>query len=105
MLYNEVNQPYAYIYPSSLKTPSHSNPILSLYITPEHQADLPVLYNMFPLAIYFTHGGVYMCIYIYIYIYISIPISKFVPLSPANLSVSICPFSTSVSYPASELGN
>ena len=96
MLYNEVNQPYAYIYPSSLKTPSHSNPIPSLYITPEHQADLPVLYNMFPLAIYFTHGGVYMY---------TIPISKFVPLSPANLSVSICPFSTSVSYPASELGN
>ena len=90
MLYNEVNQPYAYIYPSSLKTPSHSNPIPSLYITPEHQADLPVLYNMFPLAIYFTHDGVYIYIYIiYIYINPNLQICPTLPCQPLCVHMSI----------------
>ena len=52
----------------------------------EDQAELPVLYSKFPLAIYFTHGSIYMLISVsqfiascprvhisIIYIYISIP--------------------------------
>ena len=46
----------------------------------------PVLYSSFPLAIYFTHGSVYM----------SILISQFIPPSPYP-TVSTCPFSMSTS--------
>ena len=40
-----------------------------IQVTTEHQADLPVLYSGFPLAIYFTHGSVSM----------SIPTSQVIP--------------------------
>ena len=40
-----------------------------------HQAELPVLCNNFPLAIYFTHGNV--CI--------SMLLSQFIPTSPPPL--------------------
>ena len=33
------------------------SPIPSLQVITEHWAELPVLYNSFPLAIYFTHGN------------------------------------------------
>ena len=50
------------------------------------RAELPVLYSRFPLAIYFTHGSVYM----------SFLISQFVPPSPSPAVVT-CRFSMSVS--------
>ena len=48
---------YAYI-PSLLSTPPLRIPAIR-FIT-EHQAELPVLYSSFPLALYLTHGGVYV---------------------------------------------
>ena len=39
-----------------------------------HQAELPVLYSSFPLAMYFTHGSVYM----------SILISQLIPPCPSH---------------------
>ena len=48
------------------------NPLHSpVWIITEHQAELPVLYSQFPLALYFTHSIVN----------VSIPISWFTPLS------------------------
>ena len=56
---------YIYIYPPSCASlpptlPSH----LPLHLTPlgltEHWARLPMLYNSFPQAIYFTQDGVYV---------------------------------------------
>ena len=38
-----------------------------------HQAELPVLCSSFPLGSYFTHGSIYM----------SVPISQFIPPTPA----------------------
>ena len=49
---------YAYI-PSLLPLPPRSIP--SLQVITELQAELPVLWSSFPLAIYLTHGG---CMYV-----------------------------------------
>ena len=38
--------------------PTH--PISPLYIITAHRAELPVLSSSFPLAVYFTHGSVYI---------------------------------------------
>ena len=47
---------YVYTYISSLlDLPLHS-PILPIWVITEHQAEIPVLYSRFPLAICFTHG-------------------------------------------------
>ena len=48
------------MYPLPLGPPSHLLPIPALYVITEHQAELPVLYSSFPLAIYFTHGSIYI---------------------------------------------
>ena len=50
-----------------------------------HHKAPPVLYNRFPLVIYFPHGSVYL----------SILLSRFVPPYPSP-TVSTCPFSTFV---------
>ena len=62
LLYNKVNQLCIYIYPriSSLLCLPPTFPIPPLQVVTKHRADLPVLYGCFPLAIYFTFGGVYM---------------------------------------------
>ena len=62
LLYNKVNQLYAYMYPhipSLLRLPL-TLPIPPLQVVTKHRADLPVLYGCFPLAIYFTFGSVYI---------------------------------------------
>ena len=46
-----------------LELPSHILPIQSFWVITEHRAKLPVLYGNFPLAVYFTHGSVYMSVY------------------------------------------
>ena len=48
---------YMYI-PSLLRLPPL--PTLLLQVLTEHQAELPVSYGSFPLAIYFTHDNAYM---------------------------------------------
>ena len=66
--FNNVNQPYVYMYPLPLEPPSHSlTPIPPIWLT-EHWIELPVLYSNFPLAIYFTYGNVYKKLYIQLYI-------------------------------------
>ena len=57
VLYNSVNQPYVYSFP--LEPPCPPSAIPPLQVITEHQAELPVLYSSFPLAIYFTHRSVY----------------------------------------------
>ena len=77
---NKVNQLYVYIYPYIASPlcppPTFRNP--PLYVVTKYQADLPVLCNCFPLAIYFTFGSVYM----------SITLSNFISTYP---SPSLCP--------------
>ena len=57
--------------------------LASLHPTPlghhKHWAELPELYSMFPLAIYFTYGDVSM----------SILISRFVPPSPSQVALVV----------------
>ena len=55
-----LNQLWVYIYPLPLEPPSHPPSISPLRVITEHQAELPVLYSSFPLAICFTHDSVYM---------------------------------------------
>ena len=89
LLYNKVNQLYIYVHPhisSVLRLPP-TLPILPLQVDTKHQADLPVLCNCLPLAIYFTFGSVSM----------SMPLSHFVPAYPSPTTVSSSPFSMSVS--------
>ena len=76
LLYTEVNQLYVYIYPFPLGSPSHPPPPShpSIQVITEHRAELPVLYSRFPLAIYFTHGSVFM----------SDLITQFIPPSPCT---------------------
>ena len=68
LLYNKVNQLYVYIYPhiSSLLRLPPTLPIPSLQVVTKHQADLPVLCNCFPLAIYFFFKQ-YLFIYLFIF--------------------------------------
>ena len=54
---------------SSPSWTSLSNPTTHSLGTTENQAELPVIYSRFPLAICFRHGSVYM----------SMPISQFIP--------------------------
>ena len=88
LLYNKVNQLYAYIYPQipSLLSLPPTLPIPPLQVVTKHRADLSVLCSCFPLAIYFKFGSVY----------ISMQLSHYIPASP-SLPVSPCPFSTSAS--------
>ena len=62
LLYNKVNQPYAYIYPHipSLWSLPPILPNPPLQVITKHQPDLPVLCCCFPLANCFTFGSVYM---------------------------------------------
>ena len=74
LLYNKVNQLYAYLYPHipSLSHLPPTLPIPPLQVVAKHRADLPVLCGCFPLAIYFTFGSVYM----------SVLLSHFIPAYP-----------------------
>ena len=96
LLYNKVNQLYAYIYPhiSSLLCLPPTLPIPPLQVVTKHRADLPVLCGCFPLAIYLTFGSVYM----------SMLLSQFIPAYPFPL----CPQFRSLplhldSFPAPKL--
>ena len=51
-----------HISPSSRASCPLPTLILALYIITEPQAELPVLYSRFPLAIYFMHGSVCMSV-------------------------------------------
>ena len=63
---------YMYISPSSWT--SLPTPIPPISVITEHQAELPVLYNCFPLATYFT----------YVSVYISVLISQLISPSPPH---------------------
>ena len=80
LLYNKVNQLYAYIHPhipSLLSLPT-TLLIPPIQVVAKHRADHPVLCGCFPLAIYFTFGSVYM----------SMLLSHFVPAHPSPF---LCP--------------
>ena len=89
LLYNKVNQLYAYIYPhiSSLLHLPATLPIPSLQVDTKHQADLPVQCCCFPLAIHFTFGSV-------LYVHATLSLH---PSLPFPLPASPSPFSPSVS--------
>ena len=88
LLYNKVNQLYAYVYPQvpSLLHLPPTLPISPLQVVTKHGADLPVLCGFFPRAIYFTFGSIYK----------SMPLSLR-PSLPFPLPVSSSAFSTSAS--------
>ena len=94
LLYNEVNQLYVYLYPLPLGPPSPPTPFPPIQVITEHRAELPVLYGRFPLAIYFTHGSVFM----------SNLISQFIPPSPQP-HVHMCILYVCVSIPALQIGS
>ena len=79
-----MNQRYVYIYPLPVEPSSHYllPHIPSTYVITEHWAELYVLYSSILLAMYFTHGRVYM----------SMLPSQFIPPTPST-SVSTSPFS------------
>ena len=86
LLYNKVNQPYAYICPHipSLLSLPPILPIPPLQVIAKHRAGLPVLCSCFPLAI--LHSVVYICRCY----------SHFTPASPSH-PMSSSPFSMSTS--------
>ena len=73
-----MNQLYVYIYPLPCEPPS----ISTLSAIMEHRAELPVLYNRFPLASYFMQSSVYM----------PIPLSPR-PSTPHGCSLHLCLYS------------
>ena len=65
--FNNVNQPYVYIYigvhihlVALLSLPPTPHPIPPLLVVSEHWVELSASYSKFPLAVYFTYGGVYV---------------------------------------------
>ena len=62
LLYSSVNQLYVYTYPSLLSLPPTLH--LSLSVITEPQAELPVLYRSFPLAVWLTHSHVYIGVFL-----------------------------------------
>ena len=89
LLYNKVNQSYAYVCPHipSLLSLPPILPIPPLQVIAKHRADLPVLCGCFPLAIYFTFSSVYVSMLL------SLPPTFPLPRHP----VSSRPFPMSVS--------
>ena len=88
LLYNSVNQQYVYKYPLPSQPPD-PHPISVLQVITEPQAELPVLYGRFLLAICFTHGSVYIC---QCYSFnLSHPLLP--PLCPQVLSLHLCLYS------------
>ena len=79
LLYNKVNQQYAYIYPHipSLLCLPPALLIPSLQVVAKHRANLPVPCSCLPLAIYFTFDSVYM----------SVLLSYFFPAYPSPFHV------------------
>ena len=76
LLYNEVNQCMYTCIPSLLGLSPHQ-------VITEYQTGLPMIYHRYPLATYFTHGGIFM----------SNLMSQFIPTLPFP-HVSTCLFST-----------
>ena len=60
LLYSEVSQLYVYIYPLPLGLPSHPTPLPTLLGHRRTPSWAPCAYSRFPLALYFTHGSVYL---------------------------------------------
>ena len=98
LLYNNVNQPYAYIYPhipSLLRLPPTLT-IPHLYVFENHLADLPMLCCFFPLANYFTFGCVYMLLLLSLHLNYPLPshvlksvlyVYIFIPAMPLGSSI------------------
>ena len=59
LLYNNMNQLHVYTYSLSFE-PSSCSPHPTPLGHHRHLVELPVLHSSFPLAIYFTHGSVYI---------------------------------------------
>ena len=86
-----------YTYIPSLWDPTSTpppTPIPLLWVITQHQAELPVFYSRFSLAIYFTHGSIYT----------SILFSQFFPLSPSP-HVHMPILYISISIPALKIGS
>ena len=71
LLYNKVNQLDVYIFPFPLGPPFHHTPQPTSLGHHRAQSWAPCAIRQVPIAVYFTHGSVYM----------SIPISQFIPPS------------------------
>ena len=84
-----VSQPYVYISPP-LESPSYPDPFPTLWVVPEHQVELPVLYRKFPLATYFAHAT----------ILVSVLFSRFVPTPHLSASLFSLSASTVVQSPS-----
>ena len=92
LLYNDVNLLYVYTYRPPLG-PVFPPPISPLQVITEHRVERPVLYSRFPLASYFTHGG----------LYVSILISQFVSPSSSALHDHVSVLYVCISIPAPKI--
>ena len=79
-LYNKVNQLYVNMYLLPPEPLSHPTPTSPHLIIPEHQAELPLLYSSFTLAVCFARGGVQ----------VSMLFSQFLPPIPQVHSLCLC---------------
>ena len=95
LLYSEVNEPYANLYPLLLGPPSYLTPIPPLCVITEHRAKLPVLSSSFPLAIYLTHGSV---------LHVSATFLVH-PILLFSCCVCMCVLYVCISIPALEIGS
>ena len=82
---------------TSLPEPPSTSPTSPLSVITQHQAELLVLFNSFPLAICFAHGGVYIHTHTHTHThthkYMSMLLSQFIlPLLPllCTQGLSLC---------------
>ena len=80
-------------YPLPLEPSSHTS-IPPLKVITEHQAEHPVLYSSFPLAIYLTHRSAY----------VSVLLSQFIP-PPPSPHVHKSVLYVCISFPALQIGH
>ena len=98
MLVSAVQQhePAICIHILPLSWDSLQTPIPPTWVIKEQQAELPVPYTSFPLAIYFTHGSAYMSMLLFQFI----PPSPSYPTHVHKFILYVC-----ISIPAPQIGS
>ena len=102
--YINMSQPQLYIYPFSLKPPSHPiPPHPPLYVVTEPRYEFAESYSKFPLAIYFAYGIVNFYVTLSIHLPFSLLSSHHVHMSVLYVCLSTAALKINSSVPSLQI--